>query len=596
MLRLVLFLASILAATAGLHWLADRPGALTLSWQGYVIETSAFRAVILLSVLVAVSILGWGLIRQLWKSPAVIGQIFTRRRERRGLDAISSGMIAIGSGDKSLATRAAVQARKSLPNEPLTHLLRAQAAQLQGDTATARRIYEAMLASPDTEQLGLRGLYLEAQRVGEDEAARQFADRALKLNPKLEWPAASLFDLQCKSKDWVGALETLSQAKKHGQIDKKIADRRRAVLLTAQAQMAEDEHPDQALALATEAHGLAPDLIPAAAIAGRVLAARGQTPKAAKIIQRTWKAAPHPDLAMAYAYARPGDSQSDRLQRIRQLASATPGSVEGAIAIATIAADSRDWEAAKAVLTSVLDQGLSQRVCMLMARIEGEGFQDAGRVREWLARAVHAKRDPAWTADGVVAEQWSPLSPVTGALDTFEWRVPVSALETPEAAVIAQRMDDLIKLGEVHGPALMHTDVSAARRAPATIEITPSTQPAHGRTAKSVDDWLHDDDAHNPPASGSGYKANGSSAHAAAPSTKATTATAGGGSKAAVAGSPTTDARRVVADKLQPIAKATDPSSAYITPHAPDDPGTEPLDSTNAKSQLERYRLIGAKN
>ena len=134
---------------------------------------------LLLAALMGATVIGWGLVRRLWRSPGTIGQFVTRRRERRGLDAISSGMIAIGSGDKALATRAAVQARKSLPNEPLTHLLRAQAAQLQGDTATSRRIFEAMLASPDTEQLGLRGLYLEAQRVGEDVAAEQFASRAL---------------------------------------------------------------------------------------------------------------------------------------------------------------------------------------------------------------------------------------------------------------------------------------------------------------------------------------------------------------------------------------------------------------------------------
>ena len=93
-------------------------------------------------------------------------------------------MIALGAGDKSAAMRAAIQARKSLPNEPLTHLLRAQAAQLTGDRTTARRIFEAMLASPDTEQLGLRGLFLEAQRERETEAARHFAERAVALNPE----------------------------------------------------------------------------------------------------------------------------------------------------------------------------------------------------------------------------------------------------------------------------------------------------------------------------------------------------------------------------------------------------------------------------
>ena len=315
MLRLVVFLAGILAAAAGLHWLADRPGDLAINWQGYRLETSFFRAVLVLAALMLLTVIGWGLVRRLWRSPGTIGQFVTRRRERRGLDAISSGMIAIGSGDKTLATRAAVQARKSLPNEPLTHLLRAQAAQLQGDTATARRIFEAMLASPDTEQLGLRGLYLEAQRVGENVAAEQFASRALSLNPKLEWPAQSLFDIQCKQKNWTGALETLAQAKKHGHMDRKLADRRRAVLLTAQAQASEDGTPDEALNLALEAHNLAPDFVPAAAIAGRVLAARGQTPKAAKVLQRTWKLSPHPDLAIAYAYARAGDSANDRLAR-----------------------------------------------------------------------------------------------------------------------------------------------------------------------------------------------------------------------------------------------------------------------------------------
>jgi HemY protein len=44
---------------------------------------------------------------------------------------------------------------------------------------------------------------------------------------------------------------------------------------------------------------------------------------------------------------------------------------------------------------------------------------------------VHAPRDPAWTADGVTAAEWQPVSPVTGKLDAFEWKVPVSAVALP---------------------------------------------------------------------------------------------------------------------------------------------------------------------
>ena len=98
------------------------------------------------------------------------------------------------------------------------------------------------------------------------------------------------------------------------------------MLLTAQAQTAEESDPERALTLALEAHGLAPDLVPAAAIAGRLLASRGNTPRAAKILQRTWSRSPHPDLATAYAYARIGDSPRDRLDRVKQLAALSPNS------------------------------------------------------------------------------------------------------------------------------------------------------------------------------------------------------------------------------------------------------------------------------
>ena len=69
-----------------------------------------------------------------------------------------------------------------------------------------------------------------------------------------------------------------------------------------------------------------------------------------------------------------------------------------------------------------------------MAALErAEG--DDGRAREWLGRAVNAAPDPAWTADGYVSDRWLPLSPVTGRLDAFEWRVPLTGM-TSAALVI----------------------------------------------------------------------------------------------------------------------------------------------------------------
>ncbi len=489
MLRLVVYLLGVTALAFGLSWLADRPGSLVVQWQGYEVETSVFRAIVILAVLLGLTLVLWSVLRQIWNSPAAIGHFFNRRRQKRGLEALSSGMIAIGAGDRASATRYAIQARKSLPNEPLTHLLRAQAAQLSGDRATSRRIFEAMLSAPDTEQLGLRGLFLEAEREGEREAARQFAERAMTLNPQLAWPTDALFDLQCKEGNWEGALQTLAVARRNNHMERAAADRKRAVLLTAQAQTLEDNAPDQAMALALEAHGLAPDLVPAGAISGRILAAKGNTSKAAKVLQRTWKLSPHPDIATAYAYARIGDSPRDRLARVRHLASLRPHSIESAIAVAGAAIEAHDWPAARSFLQPLLEAP-TQRVCTLMAKIEAEQHGDKGRVREWLARAVNAARDPAWTADGIVADHWAPVSPVTGALDAFKWRVPVEEMDTQDAAQVTAKLEELVALGADHADVVIDAPAVAdetpvADAAPEPEVATVTVKPA--APEKSVD-------------------------------------------------------------------------------------------------------------
>lgn len=587
MLRLFLFLGVVVVLATGLAWLADRPGDLVIDWQGYLIETSVFRAVVLLTLLVGLVLFSWSLLRNLWASPAAVGNFLSRRRQRRGLDALSSGMIAVGAGDRGMATRYAIQARKSLPNEPLTHLLRAQAAQLSGDKATARRIFEAMLGSPDTEQLGLRGLFLEAEREGETEAAKQFAERAIRLNTALSWPVDALFDLQCKEADWSGALETLAIARKSGQIEKASANRRRAVLLTAQAQAAEDGDPERALARALEAHALAPGLVPAAAIAGRLLASRGNTPRATKVIQTTWQKSPHPDLATAYAYARLGDSPRDRLERVKKLAALNPYSLESPIAVAVSAIEAKDYDAAREALEPLLESRLTQRVCTLMARIEGEQHEDKGRVREWLARAVNAQRDPAWTADGVVSETWAPVSPVSGALDAFQWRVPVENIDKGSDELLAMKLEELVALGAAREE--QSDNVIAAEPKAAAPYAKPSP-----REPVADADVIEDEAARLQTGGGAhgstpakADKGSSSSANPAQAGEHAGTGTkaAGASEDAPVAPRSTTQAPPPPAAAQRSGKVANMEPNIFVSPRAPDDPG--PPGSTSAKASTQ---------
>jgi HemY protein len=461
MTRVLIFTLSVLAAAAGLAWLANRPGAVTVTWLGYQIETPAFVAAVAVVVLVTLLILFWVLLRYLFTRPAAIAAHVRERRQQQGYDALSRGLLAIGVGDRTQAQRYAGIAGRNLPRDPLTALLRAQAAQLKGDRATARRAFEDMLDRPETELLGLRGLFLEAKRGEDNNAARALAEQAVKRDPKLGWGVNALFDMQARAGDYDGALNTLAIARDNGHVEANVALRRRAVLLTAEARDAEGADPDKALRLANEALRLAPSLVPAAEIAGRVLASKGESRQASRLIVRTWKLSPHPDLALVYAFARAGDSPRERLKRVKYLASLTPSNSEGPIAVANAAIEAHEWDEARAALAPYLDGRPPARVCTLMARVEAGELGDKGREREWLARALRAPRDRAWIADGYISDRWLPVSPVTGAVDGFEWKAPVDAIG---------RGDDTLVIEERPAP--------AAVEAPPPLVAPPVEVPA----------------------------------------------------------------------------------------------------------------------
>jgi HemY protein len=427
MIRVVIFLVVIAALAFAAAWLADRPGEVAISWQGWRIETSVAVLAIAVAMVAALAVLAWSILRAVVRSPAALRARLRMRRGRRGYLALSQGLIAVGSGDARAARRFAEEAGRIAPGEPLTLLLGAQAAQLSGDRATAERTFKAMALRQDTRLFGLHGLFIEAQRRRDPAAAVRIAEEAARDAAAPAWAGHAVLEFRCAAGDWTGALDRLERNQKSGLVDKAAYARQRAVLLTARALAAEPNDRAGALALALGAVKLAPTLVPAAALAGRLLGEAGELRQAARIIETAWNANPHPDLADTYAHLRPGDSARDRLARVQALARAPPGNVEGALAVAQAALAAREFAIARAALAP-LAAAPTQRAAMLLAKLEELEHGDEGRAREWMTRAVRARRDPAWTADGFVSDRWLPVSPVTGRLDAFAWMEPLAQI------------------------------------------------------------------------------------------------------------------------------------------------------------------------
>ncbi|MBX3583905.1 MAG: heme biosynthesis protein HemY [Rhizobiaceae bacterium] len=430
MIRILIFLIIVFALGLGFAWLADRPGDMVVTFGGYQYQVSLMVAAVAITAIVAAVMISWWLVKSIWNSPYTISRYFRVRQRDRGYQALSTGMIAAGAGDAALARKMNKQAAKLIRSEtePLIGLLDAQASLLEGDHASAREKFERMLDDPEMRLLGLRGLYLEAERLGDRSAARHYAGRAADIAPQLGWALDSTLEEKTAAHDWDAALGLIDAQKSAGQVDKAVINRKRAVLLTAKAEELIDTDPAAAKVAAMEANRLARDFVPAAVIAAKVLFRQNDIRKGAKILEASWKAEPHPAIAELYVHARPGDAVLDRLARARKLQSIRQNNVESSLAVARAALDAHEYKIARDEAEAAARMQPREGAYLLLADIEEAETGDQGRVRQLLARAVRAPRDPAWVADGFVSERWAPVSPVTGKLDAFEWRVPVERL------------------------------------------------------------------------------------------------------------------------------------------------------------------------
>ena len=416
------FLLLVLAAVA-FAWLADRPEKISIQSPLHEIQVSLLVGVVFLCVALAALYFIWRLLQKIWRSPKTVRESLRFRKHRKAYESLSRGIIAAGAGDAQAAARHAAIAGDTLKNEPLVTLLNAQASQLKGDRDGVKRAFEDMSKSPDTELLGLRGLFAEAKQAGDWSAARKIAERALAKNARLPWASTAILLVQTAAKDWAAAASTIAQQAKAGLLPRDEAAKKQAVLLCAQALADEDKDRNRAEALAQDAISHDASLVPAALVAARCHIANSNPKRAIKVLRATYALSPHPDLAEVAANAKPNDSAEEKFERVRDLVGKPDANVESAFALARAAIAAKRWDVARAALETHITEQPQPRICGLMAQIE-DAQGDKGRSREWLARALHAPRDPIWVSDGVAAPRWTPVSPVTGEIVPCLWKPP----------------------------------------------------------------------------------------------------------------------------------------------------------------------------
>jgi len=394
----------VLASTATSGPLQFDP--LKLSWQ-FVIGLVTFGIVGLIAL--------WSLLEWFWRLPKRVKSGVGLRRRNQALDAMEEALIAGAEGDVSKARKKAEKARALIGSEDLGRMVSAQAAEACGDSEEAITQYKAMLGSERTLATGQRGLAQQLLTAGDLPGAIEHASRAFGDNKNARWAFDVLFQAQVADHQWAAALETLETGAKRKHIDKDMARRRRAVLLTAEADRLSDSGKiDSAMDMAVTAAQDAPEFSPAVGLAAKLLGQKGGTKKAGQLIEKAWAKAPHPALSLAYRDIHAGESAKARAKHLRNLTKTNPSHRESILLDVEELLSAGDAVAAWSTLSPLVSgETPSARLCTLAAKAEAmlNNPQDA---RIWMERAATAPAEP----------DWSDLDPEGDAFDYTDqdWR------------------------------------------------------------------------------------------------------------------------------------------------------------------------------
>jgi HemY protein len=426
-LRTLIWFAVAGVAMLAAVWLAEQPGLVTAEFRGWRLDTTVGALFVGIAVLVLLCIGGWLLYRWIVGAPGALLEGWGDSRRRRGYRALTQGLAAVAAGDGNEAQRQARKAEKLLAEPSLTLLLSAQAAQLADDRDGARRTFNAMLDNDQMAFLGLRGLIVQALRDGDQAQAQAYAERAFRLRPQTPWLVHALFDMQAQVGQWKAAQETLDVGQRYKVVAADKARTLKALLLVERSRAAErDGTAADALALAREAFGLAPERIAVTQRLAELQIKMGDSRRAMKTLERGWTLAPYLDFAALYLKASGESEPLKRVGVIRRLADKKPDDIESHLALAQASLEAGLWGEARRHLEAAGGADPPLRVCRLMAEVEERAQSDPAKVHEWLARAADAPADRAWRCAACSAqhEHWQSVCGNCGAFGTLHWRAP----------------------------------------------------------------------------------------------------------------------------------------------------------------------------
>lgn len=456
MIRAIWFAIKIAVLTGVAVWVVERPGLVHIEWQDYAVTVNLGFFLLMAIGVVILAVFLYQTVKTFIDFPRSLARYNEIRRREKGYRALTLGLTAVAAGDVKAAGKQAARAEKFLPGDTgLPLLLKAQAARLDGREGDAAKAFFALIENKDASFLGIRGLLQSALDSADHETALSLADKALSLYPRQKWVLLIAYDLQTRLQRWPEAYRVLSNAEAYGAVSFEKARSDRAAVLLAQAMRDEDDgFQAEALANARGAVLVDRTFAPASLVLARMYSRTGNRKKAARVIEKAWKAAPHPALAAFWESLIDPARAEDPIARLRwaeKLLGFHPDTSAGLMFVGRVAMEASLWGVARDYLDKAEAIEPSAALYRLRAMLEERAESGEEAVRMWLEKAALASPAKVWVCreTGRVYDEWSPIAGPHGSFNTIVWDYPVARTEV---RVLESRADTAGALIEIPQP------------------------------------------------------------------------------------------------------------------------------------------------
>jgi HemY protein len=339
----------------------------------------------------------------------------TAKRRGDGEAAVTRALVALAAGTPDVARLEVRRARERLGDTPQTLMLTAEAERLAGREEAAAEAFHALAQREDAKFLGLRGLLRQAIQREDWPTAQRLAREAEAAQPGAAWLRQERETLALRTRDWGEALALAAPGNAQ------------APLALAAAM----QEPDDRRATDLERQAFQTDrgFTPAALAYAKRLKAVAGPRRAREVLEESWKARPHPDLAVAYL-----EGETDPLQRVKaaeKLVAGQPKHPESHLLIGKLAAEAALTGRARQELDALANSGAADRRAYIalsdLEEAEGGDTPDSRAAQaKWLRMAATAAPEPRWRCSscGTDHATWQAVCPNCQSVGTIAWTTP----------------------------------------------------------------------------------------------------------------------------------------------------------------------------